>query len=227
MRRDLEQCECPPPLAFLSVWLFICFTVCISGVSLKEIFLLFPSLFLWVKLAETGRFPCLNSCFYLSPSFCPAVSSSLYLPGWMTVWTLLKMLLGAPETWCWDILCASMNLYILQLVVSVTSRLMVLVSWAICYTVPQNHKTLRLRILVVLVQMGSSEDYTVGDVEGALILRMQSRQGDRRGQGGLCAPALSHTPFHLLLYGSTRHLWHDEWFCLLNWDGGSQEVKME
>lgn len=97
----------------------------------------------------------------------------------------------------------------------------------ICYTVPQNHKTLCVRILVGLVQMGSSGDYALGDVEGALILRMQPRQRDRRGQGGLCAPALSHTPFHLLLYGSTRHLWHDESFCLLNWDDGSQEVKIE
>lgn len=46
----------------------------------------------------------------------------------------------------------------------------------------------------------------VGDAEVAIGLRMQRRQGDRRGQGGLCAPALSHTPFHLLLYGSTETL---------------------
>lgn len=38
---------------------------------------------------------------------------------------------------------------------------------------------------------------------GGPSLRMQLRQGDQWEQPGLCAPALSHTPFHLLLYGST------------------------
>lgn len=56
--------------------------------------------------------------------------------------------------------------------------------------------------MVVLLQMGSLGDYTVGDAEAALASRMQPRQGGRRGQGVLCAPALSHTPFHLLLYGT-------------------------
>lgn len=50
---------------------------------------------------------------------------------------------------------------------------------------------------------GGLGDGMVGDVEGAPSPRTQTRQGDRRGQERLCAAALSHTPFHLFLYGST------------------------
>lgn len=78
---------------------------------------------------------------------------------------------------------------------------------------------------LLLMEWGALRTSGWGDAEGSLGLRMQLRQGNRRGQGVLCASALSHTPFHLLLYGSTRVLWHDESLCLLNWDG--RKVRVE
>lgn len=55
----------------------------------------------------------------------------------------------------------------------------------------------RFREIGCVFADGGLGDYRVGGVEGAIGLRMYPRQGDRRGQGGLCEPALSHTPFHL------------------------------
>lgn len=60
--------------------------------------------------------------------------------------------------------------------------------------------------LDVFLQIGASRATGWGMLKGLSASRMQPRQGDRQGQGGLCAPALSHTPFHLLLYGNTRAL---------------------
>lgn len=60
--------------------------------------------------------------------------------------------------------------------------------------------------LDVFLQIGASCATGWGMLKGLSASRMQPRQGNRQGQGGLCAPALSHTPFHLLLYGNTRAL---------------------
>ncbi len=107
-----------------------------------------------------------------------------------------------------------MNSYVLGLVATAQigfSLLAVLLPRATVYCTTEIQSKLgiwkcRLREIGCVFADGGVEDYRVGDAEGALGLRMQPRQGDRRGQGGLCAPALSHTPFHLLLYGSTRAL---------------------